>query len=119
MRQFGEWIVTEGWQDIKEDMCPTDQAAAFEEILQNKLNVFCPEKTMKVSSQDKPWINAELKTLARQKNREYNKRGKSLKYRNLAKKFDDKFKTEAAKYLRKNMDELIESKPGQAYNVLK
>ena len=119
VRQFGEWIVTEGWQDIKEDMSPTAQAATFEEILQNKLNLFCPEKTMKISSQDKPWINAELKTLARQKNREYNKRGKSLKYRNLVNKFSDKYKTEAEKYLRKKMDELMESKPGQAYNILK
>ena len=119
VRQFGEWIVTEGWQDIKEDMSPTEQASAFEKLLQDKLELFCPMKTMKVSSQDKPWINAELKTISRQKNREYNKRGKSMKYKNLAKKFDEKFKAEAEKYLRKNMDALMENKPGQAYNVLK
>ena len=45
----------------------TDQAMAFERILQNKLDTFCPEKTMKISSQDKPWIDKELKTIARQK----------------------------------------------------
>ena len=92
MRKFGEWIVTEGWQDIKENMSPTEQTAVFEKILNEKLDLFCPEKTMKVSSQDKPWINGELKAIARQKNREYNKRGKSATYKKLAKKFEEKYK---------------------------
>jgi 5'-deoxynucleotidase YfbR-like HD superfamily hydrolase len=109
----------EGWENIKENMSPTEQTSIFEKILQEKLDLFCPEKTMKVSSQDKPWINAELKTLSRQKSREYNKRGKSAKYRKLFKKFEEKFKIEAEKYLRKNMDALMENKPGQAYSILK
>ena len=45
---------------------------------------FCPEKTMKISSNDKPWITRELKKLHRQKSREYLKRGKSMKYKNLS-----------------------------------
>ena len=74
---------------------------------------------MKLSSQDKPWINRELKTIDRQKSREYAKRGKSLKYQNLAKEFKEKYKIETEKYLRKNMDALMETKPGQAYKILK
>ena len=119
IRQFGEWIVKEGWQNIEEDMSPSDQAMAFERILQNKLDTFCPEKSMKISSQDKPWIDKELKTIARKKGREYNKRGKTLKYKKLSKDFDVKYKIAAEKFLRKNMDNLMESKPGQAYNILK
>ena len=87
--------------------------------MNEKLDLFCPEKTMKVSSQDKPWINGELKAIARKKNREYNKRGKSEKYKKLSQKFEEKSKAEAAKYLRKNMDALMEKKPGQAYSILK
>ena len=51
--------------------------------------------------------------------REYNKRGKTQKYLNLAKQFDTKYNAAAEAYLRKNMDNLKESNPGQAYSVLK
>ena len=74
---------------------------------------------MSISSQDKAWINAELKAIDRQKNREYVKRGKSLKYKKLAKKFKPKFEIEAEKYLQKNMDYIMETNPGKAYCILK
>ena len=63
-------------------------------------------------------MNAEIKRLDRLKNREYTKRGKTSKYKQLAKQFKEKYEAEAEKYLRKNMTELMESKPGQACNVL-
>ena len=100
-------------------MTPTNQAAVFEILVQQKLDLFCPEKSMKVSSQDKAWINFELKSLKRQKSREYEKRGKTDKYKNLEKMFKSKNKIEAGKYLRKNMDDLKQTKPGQAYSILK
>ena len=74
---------------------------------------------MRISSQDKPWVTAEIKYLDRLKNREYTKKGKSLKYKQLAKQFKEKYEMEAKKYLRKNMDELMDCKPGQANSVLK
>ena len=39
---------------------------------------------MKISAQDKPFINKELKVLNRQKQREWIKKGKSAKYNKLA-----------------------------------
>ena len=68
---------------------------------------------------DKPWINLDLKKLHRQKSREYNKNGKSSKYINLLKEFKSKFKTKAAKYIKKYVEALKELKPGQAYRVLR
>ena len=53
------------------------------------------------------------------KSREYIKRGKSVKYKKLSKQFDDKFKLEAEKYMRKSIDELKETDPGHAYRILK
>ena len=119
VRKFGEWIVTEGWEGVKGESNPSEQTKEFEKIIQDKLNYFCPEKTTRITSQDKLWISAELKKIHRLKCREYNKRGKTLKYKELAKQFKDKYKIEAEKYLRKSMNELMECKPGQAYNVLK
>ena len=42
-----------------------------------------------------------------------------MKYKELSKKFKEKYDLEAAKYLRKNMDELMEARPRQAYSILK
>ena len=116
IRKFGEWIVSEG---LRGDLTPSQQTKVFEDKIQEMLNKFCPEKTVRISSKDKPWVTGELKAIARLKSREYNKRGKTERYKDLAKQFTDKYNIEADKYLRKNMDELIECKPGQAYSVLK
>ena len=119
VRQFGQWIVKEEWEGVKDDLSPSDQATYFEKVVMDKLNTFCPEKTLRLSSQDKPWVNSEIKQIDRQKSREWTKRGKTLKYQELAKKFKQKYEIEAEKYLNKNVTELMESKPGQAYSVLK
>ena len=39
----------------------------FENLLLDKLNIFCPEKTLRLSDQDKPWINSEIKQIDKQK----------------------------------------------------
>ena len=63
LRKFGEWIVTEDWNCINSEMSPTEQSVMFEQLVNNKLNQFCPEKEIKLSSQDKPFITTELKKM--------------------------------------------------------
>ena len=103
VRKFGEWIVTEGWEGVIEESTPSEQVNVFENIIQEKLNYFCPEKTVRITSQDKLWISGELKRIHRLKGREYNRRGKTQKYKELAKQFKVKHKIEAEKYLRKGL----------------
>ena len=74
---------------------------------------------MRLGSQDKPFITAELKRLDRQKRREYQKRGKTLKYKSIKRKFDIKYREEAEKYLNRNLENIKQSKPGQIFSVLK
>ena len=119
IRKFGEWVTSETWDNVKEDAHPSEQVKNFEKILQEKLNQFCPEKSLKINSYDKPFITAELKTLNRKKQREYCKRGKSLKYLTLKKEFDNLYKQEAKNYVNKTVEELKYSEPGKMYSVLK
>ena len=119
VRRFGEWIVGESWESVDQSLSPTEQVAIFEKLCQDKLDIFCPEKQFKLSSQDKPFITAELKIIHRKKSREYIKRGKTLKYHELVAQFDKLYKAEAKKYLEKNVAALKESNPGQAYSTLK
>ena len=76
-------------------------------------------KTMRISQQDKPFINLELKKLNRRKQREYSKNGKSEKYKTLASKFKVKYKAAAERYIRNKVDNLKEAQPGRAFGILK
>ena len=119
VRSLGEWIVKEDWQSVDTSLSASEQVALFESLCQEKLDLFCPIKEFRVSTQDKLFITAELKKLHRQRSREYTKRGKTIKYKQLAEEFKSKYKIEAQKYLAKNVHELRESNPGQAYITLK
>ena len=94
VQRFGEWIVSQSWDTITDDLSPTEQALELDRILNENLNKFFPEKTMKLGSHDKLFITARLQQLDRQKRREYLKRGKTEKYKSLKKQFDVKFKEE-------------------------
>ena len=117
--KFGKWIVSQSWDDIQNINTPTEQAKYFENLLALKLNSFCPEKELKIRSQDKPFITAELKRIDRHRNREYCKRGKTQKYFELKKLFESKFKLASQKHLARNVEALREAKPGHAFSVLK
>ena len=119
IRRFGEWIVAQSWDTIRGDMSPTEQTIELERILNENLNKFCPVKEMKLGSQDKQFITAELKRMDRQKRREYVKRGKTDKYKSLKRQFDVKFREEAETYLNRNLENIRQSKPGQIFSVLK
>ena len=97
VRKFGEWLTSKVWHELDNNLTATEQVSVFEKIILDSLNQFCPEKTTKIGSQDKPIINSELKKIHRLRQREYVKRGKSLKYKSLAKEFKTKYKAEAQK----------------------
>ena len=44
LRKFGEWIVAEGWEGVGDDLPPSLQTEVFENLINGKLNQFCPEK---------------------------------------------------------------------------
>ena len=117
--KFGEWIMREDWASISDSVSPTEQVAQFEFLTLKKLNEFCPEKSIKLSSQDKFWMDSELKNIHRKKSREYEKRGKSEKYLELSKLFKRKYKSAAQKYMKKNVQDLKDSNPGKAFRTLK
>jgi len=130
VHKFGNWIVNEKWDSVTgcplklwtpgmKLLSPSEQTNVFEKLVNEKLNLFCPMKQMKLGSQDKAFITQELKQIKRQKMREYSKRGKSEKYKKLSSIYEAKYKAEAEKFLNKNMEALRDSKPGQAFNILK
>ena len=119
IREFGQWILSEDWRAIPENASPTVQVEKLQEVLENKLNEVFPKVSFRVTEQDQPWINFELKKLDRLKKREYVRHGKSKKYNELLEKFDLKYKVAANDHLEKYVRSLKEENPGKAYSVLK
>ena len=120
MREFGQWICTEEWADLPDNVSPTEQVLKFEQLVTDKLNMIFPQKTVRLTvNLDHPFITAELKTLDRQVKRIYRKQNKSDKYWRLKNAFNEKFKIAAAAYLEKNVRSLKEDNPGTAYRNLK
>ena len=70
----------ESFESISDNVCPSEQAKMLEKLLISKLDEYCPTKSFKLSSQDQPFINFDLKQLHRRKQREYVKNGKTKKY---------------------------------------
>ena len=118
MERFGDWLQGEDWTCLDAGG-PTEQVKMMEEKFEQKMAKIFPFKTLKISSDDKPWINSDLKYLARRKRREYVKHGRSAKYKKLQEKFDRKYFEAAERYLINNVTELKSTNPGQAYKLLR
>ena len=117
--QFGQWITGYDFSSINDDLAPGDQAQALENTLITRLDEYCPIKVIRVGPQDKAWVNQEIKQIKRKKHREYTKKGKTEKYKQLSQLFDEKYKAAAEHYLISKIDALKETKPGKAFKILK
>ena len=78
--KFGGWIVQEKWDFMQSETSVKDLAEQVDKYLNEKLEKFCPKKSLKLSQRNNPFITTELKHLARKRNREYIRNGKTLKY---------------------------------------
>ena len=118
--EFGEWICSEEWVGVSEQVNPTQQVEEFEDIINTKLDVIFPKKSVKINPNlDKPFYTAELKRLDRQVKREYRKHVRSEKYFRLKKVYDEKYEKATKDYLEKNVRSLKEDDYGKAYQNLK
>ena len=118
VRGFVSGMLKQEWDFVK-DKSPTEQVNLVHDLLGAKVEDFFPEKIVKLSSEDKPFITKELKSLDRKRKREWKKNGKSERYKLLNKEFKEKFKKASSEFLKKNVSELKHSNPGKAARTLK
>ena len=119
IREMGQWVQSQTWQEIflQEDV--NLKAQKFEEIIMEKVNLFCPEETLKLSENDKPWVDPKLIQLDRQQKREYNKRKRSKKWLKLNQLFQERAEQLKESYYTNMVEDLKISNPGQWYSKLK
>ena len=120
IRQMGIWLFEINWDEIlRPELNPEEQDQILRTYLQNKVDQIFPEKKVRISSQDLPFITSEIKTLQKYLKREYKKRGKSAKYHALKAAYDEKFKKAAKNQLDKYVEDMMTENPGKAYSAMK
>ena len=83
---IGRWIATESWSHLQTVLDFDSQLDHFTSSVFIMLNTVDPEKEVKISLDDPPWMNTRIKTTIRQRNREFDKNVKTDKWRKLMKK---------------------------------
>ena len=116
---MGKWIVQEKWNTVTDAETANEKALNLQHLLLEKLEQFLPQKVVKFTSEDQPWVTAELKSISRKKKREYSKNRKSSKWKSLNNKFLEACKKAKKDYYTNIVEDLKESKPGQWYSKLK
>ena len=117
--EFGKWLSNESFECLKNTQSPSQTVTTFETFFMTKLELHIPLKKAKYSSTDKPWITYDLSHLARQKQREYTKNGKSEKYIKLKQLFIKNEKEAISNYRQKRLDSIKNASRNAGYSILK
>ena len=119
IREFGRRIVQENWKMLEEKLDPTELVDRFERISGTMVEKYLPMKEMKVTSDDKPWINSRLKQLKRQRQRIYRRQGRSKKYLQLKETFNQEKKRAIKVFKEKIEKEVKDGKRASAYKTIR
>ena len=61
-REFMKWVHSDVWGDISDENNPTEQFAAFEELIEEKENLFLPKKSEGVKKRQRVY-NGRIKNI--------------------------------------------------------
>ena len=119
LETFGQKFVLENWDFLDPDESPTSLVESFQLHCSCLVDEHFPLKTVKLSSYDTPFFTERLRLLRRQRQREYRRSGRSEKYLDIKKLFDEAFLKAAHNYKDKIIAEVTEGKRGSSYKALK
>ena len=82
---IGRWFAAETWDQLLSLSDVDSKLDFFTSSVFLILNTVAPEKDIRIALDDPPWMTTRIKTIIRQRNREYDKNDKSEKWRKLMK----------------------------------
>ena len=94
MNCMRNWLMTQNWNEVYEAESADEKAIQLQSMLVQSFEKFFPEKTLKINSDDQPWITHKLKALDRKRKREFHKNRRSEKWKSLNKVFKQHVKVE-------------------------
>ena len=117
--QMKQWLQTETWQELYQKETADEKAEHLHSKLLEKLELYLPEKTVKIRPDDRAWVTSEIKSLDRIQKREYRKHKKSGKWKRLNEKYVEKCKRAKEQYSENIVNDLKQSNPAQWYSKIK
>ena len=115
---FGPELVQMDWSFLNE-LPPNRMVEEFEKATSRLVEKVFPTKQVTIIEGDQPFFTEELRILRRQRDRAYQRDGKSLAYHAKQKKFQDMLRSEALKYKHKIMEEVRDGKRGSGYAAIR
>ena len=83
---IGRWIASQSWDTMTTLPDVDSQLESFSSSVTFMLDSVAPQKIINIALDDPPWMNTRIKTVIRQRNREYDKNSKSEKWKKLLNK---------------------------------
>ena len=118
-KEFHKFMTIHNWAEVLECENINDKTSNFHKTLAFSMDLYFPEKIIKVSSLDKGWMTPELKQLHRKVQREYSKKRKSEKCKNLKTKFKKIKRKSMKKFYDHFVTDLKEMNPSKWYCMAK
>ena len=119
IEKFGQWIVSQTWDDVYASVDVNKKVEIFQNCLVESYHACFPVKILKVCDEDDPWITVELKKLDRQRKREFLKHKNSPKWQRLNNQFLEKCEYEKEKYYENIVSDLKTSNVGKWFSKVK
>ena len=116
---FKVWIQEQSWEQVKETHDVNTKTNLLLNILTAQFKKCFPEKELKHTSDDSPWICDRVKKIKRLKSREYSKHRKSVKWVKLEEQYKSVLVSAKQKYYKNIVSDLKTSKPSQWYSKIK
>ena len=107
MTNMRNWLMKQDWSQVYEAKSADEKAKNLQSMLVQSFEKFFPEKSLKVNSDDQPWITHKLKAMDRKRKREFHKHRRSEKWKRLNKTFKLNVKLEKLDFYKKMTKDLL------------
>ena len=114
-----EWMIQVDWTDVTELESTNEKAEELQKKVLDKVNEYLPKKTIKIASDDQPWMTDKIKKFSKKKERVFWKERRSERWKILNKKFQKMVKEAKSNFYKNMIEELKVTNPGRWYSQLK
>ena len=119
IEKMEEWFKCDELMNSLEDKEVNEKAYNLMHILHNKVNIFFPQKTRKITNDNQPFFTDKLVSAKRKKQREYNKNRKSTRWKSMDMEYKLQLNQAKRSYYKNEIAKLKKSDPKKWYSWLK
>ena len=117
--EFSQSFDATNWPLMMDGLSSSEMVDIFQKMTTDLQDIHFPLKKITVTQYDRPWFTEELRIIRRQRQKIYRKEGRSAAYIEVKRKFDEKLKNEASKFIKKIHQEVSEGKRGSSYSAIR